>query len=831
MENLHDKTIAYFSAPKDYFWHWAEEGAVIEFAKGHTICFKEELIGHLSHEYITTPPLSVLLVLLMIGKMDKQSKDGITPEMLKQELWRAMIDPESWVYRSSPDDLPRDTNTLHSFVDLLYPLSRQYWQNDNKRTLFFNCLFGQVPLALANGWGKEMVGIFKDLSPEDYAAPRIDDNNWSNKQATADLNVMSRILHKYPYTDVLEQELETLIKTPPASPPPPAPIQMPGELPLPAQANESDLLQELTEDERTAYIALLTQRLMAAIRLPMHTDRAGDMTIGGVSDITNKGAIDKLLLSELANEDDVLMARLANNEALYLRREEIPDQRHTHRFILIDKSIKMWGTPHMLALSTALACIMDKKQQATITSYGLTGDQCIAIDLTNKHDIVKSMHLLSPALRSSNALLAFNELHTLNSEQEFFLITSEELFHETYFQNAFATLRPHNGFLVTVERDATVQLYRYLSGHRKLLSTARIDLEQPTPRNKKQGSGHGIRSTPTSLDMPLFLEQQPFPLMLPARRNYGSYGISTKDHCGICITDQRQLVYWQNEHKGAEEIVPLFPEAYMSVYNYGHDEKNFFIQYRDRHSKEFIVCHLDKKTRELSVTLVQNNLKEKTVAKIFRTEFSVADKLFLFETAYGVYQLDVYSGILTEAPPSLTPKQLDNIHIETKKTIGSSYTNTARYDMVSKLKHISINEKGNLVINRHELVFTQNKVELVPLTNPLPEHNILSTMQKLKIKDLRQPLLRYHWPDGSEVWFDTVRHMLYLRSANRSIPEIALPVMVNMGIACWASNGDVCGHPYLRRDDATVVEVMTFYQKYFRPFIHIIQKYGTAAAI
>ncbi|ACU63249.1 hypothetical protein [Chitinophaga pinensis] len=830
MENLHDKTIACFSAPKDYFWHWTEEGTVIEFARGQTICFKEELINHLSPEYITTPPLSVLLIILMIGKMDRQSKEGITPEILKQELWRAMINPESWLYRSSPEDLPRDTNTLHSFVDLLYPLSRQYWQ-EGKRTILFNCLFGQIPLALANGWGKEMLAIFRQLPPEDYCAPRIDDNNWSNKQAGDDLRVMSRILQKYPYTDVLEQELEALIKTPPAPPPAPAPIEMPEELPLPAQAGEKDLLQELTEDERTAYIALLTQQLMAAIHLPMHTNRAGDMTIGGVSDITNKGAIDKLLLSELANEDDVLMARLANNEALYLRREEIPDKMHTHRFILIDTSIKMWGTPHMLAISTALACIMDKKQQATITSYALAGDQSTAIDLTNKNDIVKAMHLLSPALRSANALFAFNELHTLNSNQEFFLITSEELFHETLFQQAFVTLRPHNGFLVTVNRDATVQLYRYLSGHRKLVSRACINMQQPVPRTKKQGARHGFRGAPTILDIPRFLEQLPFPLLLPARRGYGYNGIASTEHAGICITDQRQFVYWQNEHKGALEIMSLFPEAYMSVYNYGHDEKNFFIQFRDRHSQEFIVCHFDKTTRQLSTKAVTNKLKEKTVAKIHRTIFSITDKAFIFETANGICILDVYSGELTNVVPSLTTEDIDRLRTETLKTTRTNSTSAARYDMLSKVKHISINDKGNFVINRHELVFSQQKVELIPVTEPLPVHNIVSTAQKLKIKDLRQPLFRYRWPDGSEAWFDTVRHMLYLRSSNKSLPEIALPVMVNVGIACWASNGDICGHPYLRPDDAKVVEVMAFHQKYIRPFIHIIQKYGTAAAI
>ncbi|TWV98034.1 hypothetical protein [Chitinophaga pinensis] len=832
MENLHDRTIAYFSAPKDYFWHWTEDGTVIEFAKGNTICFKEELIGLLSQEYATTPPLSVLLIILMIGKVDTQRpREGITPDVLKQELWRAMINPESWLYRSNPEDLTDDSNLLSSFVDLLYPLSRQYWHED-KRTILFNCLFEQIPLALANGSGKEMIAIFQKLPAEDYCAPRIDDNNWSNTQANTDLRIMSRILHKYPYTDVLEQELETRIKTPATPPPPLAPVEMPEALPLPPQAGEKDLLEELAEDDNTAYIALLTQRLMAAIHLPMHTNRAGDRTIGGVSDITNKGTIDKLLLSELANEDDVLMARLANNEALYLRREEIPDKLHTHRFILIDKSIKMWGTPHMLAVSTTLASIVDKKQQATITSYALAGDQCKTIDLTNKKDVVKSMHVLSPALRSANALLAFNELHTLSNDHEFFLITSEELFHETDFQHAFASLRPHNGFLVTIERDATVHLYRYLSGHRKLLSTARINLEPPPPRAKKQPLTHSFRGTPTMLDIPLFLEHVPFPLLLPARRNYGYNGIASKDHSGICITDQRQLVYWQNQHKGALEMMSLFPEAYMSVYNYGHDENNFFIQFRDRHTKAFIICHLDKKTRQLSSHPVTIKLiQETSIGKIFRTEFSINDKSFLFETANGIYSLNVYSRELTAAPPGLQRTQLDNIRSMTLMSTNVYSNSSAAYDMVSKIKHIAINDNGNFEVNRHELIFSQNKVEFIPVNGPAPEHNIISTMQKLKVKDLRQPLLRYHWPDGSEAWFDAVRHMLYLRSSNKALPEIALPVMVNIGISCWASNGDTCGHPYLRPEDAKVVEIMAFHQKYIRPFIHIIQKYVTAAAI
>src|SRR4029450_3053531 len=85
-----------------------------------------------------------------------------------------------------------------------------------------------------------------------------------------------------------------------------------------------DLLEQLAQDPNTAGLAQLTHRLIAALNIPMHAHGSSSQFFGGVSDITNRGNFDRLLLSELAHDDLSLMARLANNEALYLRREELP---------------------------------------------------------------------------------------------------------------------------------------------------------------------------------------------------------------------------------------------------------------------------------------------------------------------------------------------------------------------------------------------------------------------------------------------------------------------------------------------------------------------------
>ena len=54
---------------------------------------------------------------------------------------------------------------------------------------------------------------------------------------------------------------------------------------------------------------------MAVTQLPRAVIDPDELPLGGVSDITNRGDWDKLLLSELAHDDLTLTARLANNVA------------------------------------------------------------------------------------------------------------------------------------------------------------------------------------------------------------------------------------------------------------------------------------------------------------------------------------------------------------------------------------------------------------------------------------------------------------------------------------------------------------------------------------
>jgi len=96
----------------------------------------------------------------------------------------------------------------------------------------------------------------------------------------------------------------------------PEPQTPPGDSSLP-------FLHQLEEqsDRELATVAAVARRMVAMFTLPRPAGFPQKLPVGGISDITNRGTLDRLLPSELAADDMLLMARLANHEALYCRRD------------------------------------------------------------------------------------------------------------------------------------------------------------------------------------------------------------------------------------------------------------------------------------------------------------------------------------------------------------------------------------------------------------------------------------------------------------------------------------------------------------------------------
>jgi hypothetical protein len=558
----------------------------------------------------------------------------------------------------------------------------------------------------------------------------------------------------------------------------------------------------------------------------MHTTGYGETFVGGVSDITNKGNFDRLLLSELAQEEDTLMARLANNEALYLRREELPDNEPGQRFILVDKSIKTWGTPHILEMAAALACAIDNKQHAEIISFALLGDSYQPIILSSKEEIIAGMQCLSPALHSAAALSAFTNDHSLNGRQEYFLITEDELFLTPSFQHSFAALRKTDGFVITVNRNGGIHLYRYTAGHRKLLSTAKITLDMPSVKLKPQP----VQKQMTDwTGFPAFLQTRPFPLLIPQQlSNLG------QRHCyfvegagGLAITKHRQLLFWEKPNKGAIEITASFPDAHS--YFFGLGDEFFYIFFQAKGSEQLYLYHFNRSTLELSTQEIKYHESVQSIRRNGVTHAPLKDDTFLICIAWpsNIISVNARSGVM-DLTTGLTQEMLIRMTESTSKS--AMYKHWESYNTINTLKRLEINDR-ELLINKHEITFGVGRIELIK-TNYEPNLHILpSTEEQVKLPDSRQSISKFTWPDGSEAWFDTYRHMLHLRSSNRLLPEVTIVLIVNQPTACWASDGATSGSSCFISDENKVLEAFIFHEKYIKPFIQVILQHGTAAVI
>src|SRR5262249_15508877 len=64
-----------------------------------------------------------------------------------------------------------------------------------------------------------------------------------------------------------------------------------------------NLIASLLDDPQLGAVARLAQRLLAAVQMPRAVSDPDELNVGGISDISNRGPLDRLLLSELAHDD------------------------------------------------------------------------------------------------------------------------------------------------------------------------------------------------------------------------------------------------------------------------------------------------------------------------------------------------------------------------------------------------------------------------------------------------------------------------------------------------------------------------------------------------
>lgn len=785
--------IHYFQAPRDYFWHWADDGNVIEFANGRTICYREDLIFILENLRISEETtLGTILLLLCACKDNYDSLFEFESHLRSLGYNKA--------YNETEHQQAKEIITLAlNFLNIINRLPFELRSGMNRIKLLQAILEanykGESPL-LSSKIKEFTSGTFDEVIYNQLS-------EYTFRSLQTDFAPLVLALNEFPDLSALELKLKTGLSHIPQK----VEIALPKPVP-------NDLMEELAEDLKTAGLARLAKKVTAALNIPMHLSGSSDQSIGGVSDISNRGHFDKLLLSELAQDDLLLTARLANNEALFLQREQMPSNANQQWHILLDATLKMWGMPRIFALAAGLAFKQNAKHDH-MAAWGLGAKHIYPLDLSNKNGIIEALGRLDSGLSCGQQLRELMLGKVTSRNDKFILITGMHYKDDAQFMFNLAQVKDKLDYLVELDRKGNIALYATRGKQHKLVNKALIDIHTTLLRSN---TFHQQKTVLKGL--PAMLSQIAWPLLFPSSKIKIKNEVVYKFGTSIALlTLDRRLLCWTDKYKGAMEWVDHVEAGECS---WGSSAAFLYLLVTDSRSNTVKIYQVD---------LVQHNVIVHTIDDIRPVSVCYKNDMFHAVTLNSVVSIDPVNGI---SVPGIINKhevmQLKSIvHFQVLNGIKKMINNG--YSVINSVKTIYVNTLGRLFIDQRELKLDQQGRHLSFKANDL---NAIEWIKPVKQQVIEVPHLpnikftKFTWKEGSEAVVDS-RGLLHLKSADESIPEITIILVIEKTIACWCAEGKITGSPYfIESSQKDIMLAADFYNLYIQRFINSIKNYATA---
>src|ERR1043166_7481638 len=531
--------IEYLRAPAGGLWRWAENGSVLVWRDGETIAFREEVISLL--EWLAPqglPSFGAIVFLLAACR----GKVPTVPEIVT--ILNTPLPPyagkDASLLVSARAQLKAQLDAALAQLAKVSQLPRELISGLNRR----------------GGWAG---GVFEPAKVERYVEARtvlrglrepMSDSDLVDSEGTGVSGSYIRQIHILgeglkPHTaETLALRMQTSLEALPKE----------ADADLPTYERARRLIEELSRDREYGAVARAARELMAAVRLPRRLGEREELAIGGVAGSTNRGHLDRVLLSELAHDDLTLAARVALNDALYWRREPPMREPPGALALLLDSSVRLWGVPRVLAASVALALIARDKQHSEVLAWRAHGKKLQGVDLLSRNGLVQHLGTLETSAHAGASVPAFAEAVSPNAQNQSVLITHRDALADPEFQRVQFKSPAAPGFVATVDRDGRFELHSLPLAHRPPLCEADLDLtaifDDPhaTPVIKVQ----------VDPDLPAAFGVSPFPFLLPLS---GKVDFWTKGPDGFyfAVLNDRRLVQFRDQRSGARVLASDLP--------------------------------------------------------------------------------------------------------------------------------------------------------------------------------------------------------------------------------------------------------------------------------
>ncbi|WP_411844685.1 hypothetical protein AAFN60_11690 [Roseibacillus persicicus] len=541
-------TINYAAPPQRYFWHWSEEAELEWAISNDTLALRVEVVTLMKSlaEANCLPPFgTLLLVLAACGKRYSTHSS---------ELQTWLIGSQSSEHLTAASE--KLTNALDYNLSQIEALPENLRVGLQAKLNLLYVLFHQsehlVPKESAELILHEMISEGEAPWHEFHCEhpPR--------GRFLSDAKCLLASL-----ADTSTEDLIQLIETGVDFPLVPADSST--EIPSSEEAQLPLLLELEKSGGELRGLSDLAKQVIALVSLSRPSGQSEELPVGGVSDISNRGTPDRLLPSELAYDDLLLMSRLAQNEALYFQREHPPESAPLQRLVLIDHGLRFWGIPRLFGIATALGLCEhpDSRDELPPACYIADRQNYLPLPLQDGEQVKEALKLLPPHLDPARPLRNFVsqlELAPPEGVPDAFLISNGKNFANPEFRAAVSQLRQllkelgGRLFLIALEREGRLQLSECLAGADRLINKGELDLSalipKQTPPKKKVSQKRLLPKSPNLPDLEFYQHPVP-PLLFGCRPS--KYQLATHPQQSKAVGfSSRYLFEWDSPARGAK---------------------------------------------------------------------------------------------------------------------------------------------------------------------------------------------------------------------------------------------------------------------------------------
>jgi hypothetical protein len=535
-------TSVYLASPGAALWRWSADGRALEWSEGTTALFRPELTEILARLAPQGLPSLTSIVLLCGACREswRESSHGVLTQVLREIEDSRAEEPRG---RHLEVVLAQVLGGLDRLARLPAELRRSV---DGKATLCA-ALVDQLPLQFDPHEAARVVDTLAEVRP---AQSELGAAVAPLAALLPDLRALRDALDGLELTT-----LEARMRTGVAEALRPAPVE------LPPSERVRRLLEELRGDGDLAGLARLASELLAAVHVPRPQLDRDEQPLGGVADISNRGPLDRLLLSELAHDELTFMVRVSMGEALYLRRESPPRRPPVERRVLLDCGIRLWGTPRVFAAGVGLALAADTAAGTRVRVHRARRGEAVACDLLSREGVLDLLTQLEPDPEPGQALGALvTDAAAAAQPVDVVLVTHADALATPALRQRLRALPPGSQvYVATVDAEGAYALWRYGDRGRKRLAQARLDLRRLLRRHDDAAlPGQALSVQPVERSLPRVLSLDPLPLRLPCPLRVERSAHHPR-HGVLTTSSDRRLLHWTDPQQGALELTAGLP--------------------------------------------------------------------------------------------------------------------------------------------------------------------------------------------------------------------------------------------------------------------------------